>query len=131
MDKVKASVIAGIIGLAVLFLLFIIAFVEVYADSERWEVNLSATSAISFSVAFTLGATAMILYKEKRRVYFIALSTIIEIIGFVPSFVYFVKWGGTPSQALPLTLITLVMVLPMLISTILFASPIRQQKGSG
>jgi hypothetical protein len=125
MDKVKVSgLIAGTIGLAVLFLIFIIVLVEVHAGSEQWEINLSAASATFFSVAFTLGAIAMVLYKEKRGAYFMALSTIIEIIGFVPFF----SWRA--SQALQLTLITLVYALPMLISTILLAIPTKQQKGS-
>jgi len=80
MDKMKVSgLIVGIIGLAVLFFFLITDLFGVYdtAHFERWENSIFSTTAILWSVAFTLGATAMISYTEKRGAYFMALSTII------------------------------------------------------
>jgi uncharacterized membrane protein len=83
-----------------------------------------ANCATLWSAAFTLGATAMVLYAEKKAAYFMALSTVIGAIGFIP---YFVLVWGTPAPVASASVIFLavVTILLLLASTILLAIPTK------
>lgn len=128
MEKLKVLGLAvGIIGLAILFIFLILDVTAVYDEHgyERWEANLFSISAILSSIAFTLGATAIIFYIEKRAVYFMALSTIIGTTGFVP---LIQRYSTLQMNISTLIFGILCVMVPMLVSTILFAIPTKQQK---
>ncbi len=126
MDKMKASgLIVGIIGLAVLFIFLIDSLIMLYTEygeySELW-MTVYSSSAVLWSVAFTLAATALVLHVDKKGAYLMALSTIIGTIGFVP--VFFALGTANLAGSILLTLVT---ILPLLVSTVLFAMSSKQQ----
>ena len=95
-------------------------------NAERFQISTLSTTDILWSAAFTLGATAMIFYKEKKGAYFMAMATIVETIGFVPMYVWLYVMNTAP-PVFSFTLYTILTVLPMLVSTILFTIPRKQQ----
>lgn len=131
MEKVKVlGLVIGIIGLAILFIFLISDLTAVYDEHayERWEANLFSISAILSSIAFTLGATAIVFYMDKRAAYFMALSTIIGATGFAP---LIQRYSTLQMNVSTLIFGVLIVMVPMLASTILFAIPTKQQKDAG
>ena len=131
MDKVKVwGLILGMVGVAFLFFFLIDAINDNYAQYmefsyfELQNKTVYANCATLWSAAFTLGATAIVLYAQKKAIYFMALSTIIGAVGFVP---YFDLVEGTPAPATSASLIFLaiVAILLLLASTILLAIPTK------
>ena len=84
-------------------------------------------SAILFGIAFAFGAAAIILFRNRRRVYSMLLSTIIGALGFAPQTVEF-SVSGFGNQLLVTTVLAFVTVFLLFISTILFSISTKQQK---
>jgi hypothetical protein len=130
MDRVKVlGLIVGIIGLGILcFFMIVWNLPSMYDEQnyQRWETNLFATAEILWSISFTLGASAMTFYTEKKAVYFMMLSTIIGAVGFVPFLERSYRLNDY-QLAGPLFFIATITIVPMLISTILLALPTKQQ----
>lgn len=87
------GIIIGIIGVMILFGAFALNIVAYLYYSEydveqfgyvRWGDYYFFASAILLGVAFALGATAIIFFRERRRAYFMLLATIIGALGFAP-----------------------------------------------
>ena len=123
MERVKVQgLTVGSIGLASLFLVLLLA-VSSISNSENY-TSFLAISAILLGVALTLGATAMVFFKEKRGAYFMASSTTIGAIGFFLLIQHFYELG-IKYQLTALTIITIITITPMLASTILLSIPTK------
>jgi hypothetical protein len=131
MNKVKVwGLVLGMVGVASLFFFLIDAINDNYAQYMEFSYfdlhnkTVYADCATLWSAAFTLGATAIVLYAQKKAAYFMALSTIIGAVGFIPYF-YLVEGAPAPVTSTSIVFLAIVTILLLLVSTILLAIPTK------
>jgi hypothetical protein len=131
MNRIKIwGLILGMFGIGFLLFFLIDAVNDNYTQYmefsyfELHNKTVYANCATLWSAAFTLGATAIVLYAQKKAAYFMALSTIIGALGFIP---YFDLVEGTPAPVTSTSMIFLAIVTISLLlaSTILLVIPTK------
>ena len=125
------SIVCGIIGLVFLSLVDLASESNVFgytqwAFDELWLMPMFSAASVFFSVAITLGITALILRSASSR-YLLMMSLIMGAIGFVPIST-FVSAIDEPGVTGAWEFLALMSLIPLLVSTVSqFASKYKGQ----